>query len=456
MKEQITTTVTIEEADPITNLNRVLRLIKKKLDSPIGRRPIELEPVRLERLSKIIDSLGQDRPAKPLPIPDEYIDKWHEYLNGKKHNFTSRELSFLCWEPDVATNRMFLNLIRQPTFSIRARQIQGLVRSLHMRWSPDIFSTTVPDVIAELIKYYNGNNKIISRWRSNLSTICGINGPAELSENLLIARRPVKEFCDTWGIDESSAFTLDAIYKSIDRIVDSAKDDLTLIPHLFNNLLDWPNLPLTDFKRIISRIILHPINSIVPSFKEQLITFILSVKKKELGDPRLPDNKIKWQGVDSDAHQKFVQWMSKEDIVFFFEHVLPEREDKNKRKDFWIRYVNKLVQSRPLLSNEDRARLSQTTRQNNLFGSYGFMNGRNSSFILDFGDFVVIEFSQVGAVYVYSRDAAKTLFPDFWTSKPYTENSLKHKQKSLFILRHDPSWQHKMRCFLSKNGIKSD
>jgi hypothetical protein len=45
---------------------------------------------------------------------------------------------------------------------------------------------------------------------------------------------------------------------------------------------------------------------------------------KELGEPRMPANRIKWVEVPQGARDRVLQWLCKEKVVSFLEHVYRE------------------------------------------------------------------------------------------------------------------------------------
>ena len=125
-------------------------------------------------------------------------------------------------------------------------------------------------------------------------------------------------------------------------------------PHFFPG---WGGL-LQDFHAAIGATILHPVTTKNPGLQERLIKVVLSDTR--LGDPRLPRNTKNWLRIQ-EARQRFLQWLSRADINFFFEHVLPRGKDPHGRKAFWLRYVPRVLMSRPLLNRDDEARLRVTT-----------------------------------------------------------------------------------------------
>src|SRR5262249_52766622 len=107
-------------------------------------------------------------------------------------------------------------------------------------------------------------------------------------------------------------------------------------------LLPWPHWDVAAFKREIGAIILNDLFR-EPERQDRLKTALLNDKR--LGDIRLPHRRPSWAMVDPAAQRLFLEWLSRADIVFFFEHALPKGSDPHNRKAFWLRYVGSIHQS---------------------------------------------------------------------------------------------------------------
>ena len=94
-----------------------------------------------------------------------------------------------------------------------------------------------------------------------------------------------------------------------------------LCHYLFAELLTWQLWSNTSFKEIVAKLILDG-HYQREAQREILQNFILSDDR--LGDPTLKNGR-NWADMDRNAHENFIQWLSRADIVFFFEHVLPKR-----------------------------------------------------------------------------------------------------------------------------------
>src|SRR5262249_1699688 len=150
----------------------------------------------------------------------------------------------------------------------------------------------------------------------------------------------------------------------------------------------------------------------------------------------------------------------KVDIEFFFEHVLPNREDEHGRKPFWLKYVKHVQRSRPLLCWEDHQRLLTTrARMKEQIGNFGRIEGGTSAFLLDFGPVVVVEFSRIAnACYVFTSADARTVVPEFWATKPFFvsgRNGLKRRDLCAAWIPHHEGWEANAARVLASVGIRA-
>ena len=220
----------------------------------------------------------------------------------------------------------------------------------------------------------------------------------------------------------------------------------------FAQLLPWPHWDLSTFKKEVAAFILDDVFR-VPERQERLKAVLL--KDSRLGDLRLPHRRANWAMVDPPAQRRFLEWLSRADIVFFFEHALPQRLDPHRRKDFWLRYVGRIQQSRPLLSAEDRARLRAVLNQKPLENmNIGHIDEMTSAFILGFGDLWVVEFSRPGnACYVYQASEFNKMIRDIWMTQPFRNGNLKNPATCLRRVVHRDGWQSEMASGLARHGI---
>lgn len=148
---------------------------------------------------------------------------------------------------------------------------------------------------------------------------------------------------------------------------------------LFSELFRWKYYEQGRYKNIIEKIILNMQQE--DKYVDDLVSHVLNDPR--LGDPRFKKNEHNWIGISEGAKDKFNGMLSRLDIKFFFEHVIPLGTDRRHRKEFWLSFANQYI-SRPLLCSDDRSRLRKILdKHKSKIGHFGCVKGTNSVFLLD-------------------------------------------------------------------------
>ncbi len=84
---------------------------------------------------------------------------------------------------------------------------------------------------------------------------------------------------------------------------------------LFRDILSWSGWKLSAFKKEIGALILH--KPMTGKMQGTIQRFV--IQHKELGDPRLKANRVKWAEVSQQAKDLLIQWLRRENpFVWFF------------------------------------------------------------------------------------------------------------------------------------------
>ena len=304
------------------------------------------------------------------------------------------------------------------------------------------------------LETYRGPHHVLARWCEHAEMLLGPQGHCIFANSLLAARVPIKRHCDAWALEESSQYVLEAVRHSVHTCQEHLGREEAWRTYLLTTLLPWARWPMQDFHTAVGATILHPIAARDLGLQKALTKLVL--QDTRLGDPRLPRNMINWLGIQ-EARQRFLQWLSRVDIIFFFEHVLPNGADPHGRKAFWLQYVSRVLMSRPLLNRDDEARLRATMQSlREQIGHFGHVRSRETSaFLLDFGPVVVVEFSRVDhACYLYEKPNAAKVIPDFSTQEPFTIHGLKDRPMAAETITHREGWQTTLGHLLARYGIR--
>lgn len=419
----------------------------------------------LEPLRQAVSKLGKEPVPTHPPNPETLKEEWAEYVSGKRESLNRRTIFYLCWcwESGIALELRFIRYI-QTSGMLRWKVIYALVRSCHMRWGDEF----VMRELKGLLLSYSGPNQLLNIWKKNIEMILGVQGPKMFASKMTEASTPPSQILKEWGIDVQSEFARVSVRLACEICLQKIGKITNHNAYFIKSLLPWENWELSGFKREIESIILH--NS-VETIREDFQSFVL--RDKRLGNPfvtrerltgssRLPENP-NWNGITDNAKRKFMGWLTKENIGFFFDHVLPDGHDPQGRKDFWLRYVNSFV-ARPLLSSDDERRLRQyiDLNKDKIAHRGKLQGGSNSAFILDFGSIVVIEFSKIGKCYVFTANEFQGIYPNIWGTKVFLESKLKDQSLSdERMIRHNDvrrivsyDWRERTSHVLARAGIR--
>jgi hypothetical protein len=439
--------VTRDQIDQLS-FNDILQLIKvgeRELSLSYQSLSEETNYSRLGRLRETAEKIGSTVVRRPPPL-ERYLLQWQEYVSGKRSRLDPSAARYLCWEPDISMDYQFVTYLEKFPSVLGSRSLTGLVHSSHSRW--EAVTPTMMGKVKALVMKYDGPNKAVKKWRSSPDTVIARQGPAVLAKHLVKSGLTMDKLVAEWYLEPQSPFMQSVVIAaaSLCKEVMGMSSEGPRV--LFEALLPWKGWKTQDFKVEIQQLILH---RDVQKVQEMLQTFVLA--HKDLGDPRLPKNRRNWDSISRDATDRFVEMLCRYDIVFFFDYVYSTVSDRQQRKDFWLQYVVRCIASRPLLRPADWLRLR--SQLGNRIGHLGEIRSTsNSAFLLDFGEITVVEFSRMGACYIYESDAFKKVVPDFWTPRPFTEANLKNRFWKPLRIIHSIGWRDEARRILAQRGIR--
>ena len=447
--------------DWVENLHRDLRGALSSLNHDLNHyTAISLEE-RFSKIRSVIETLDPITETKPKKTPDICLQTWKNYVLGGESEPDLYTIRQLCWEPDVATNKRFLKYLIDKRPEMTARSIRGLVYSVHAKWATTTQDSMSLECIKGLIETYRGSNKWMGIWKGIAKDVAGKNGPELFAKTIVEKHRKIQEAFKERNVFLGTEYHQKTLHACVDLALQiisihssvSAKSEQ--IEYLQSELFSYCDISPSTFKDGIARLILNESLERHTELVDRVKDYVLRGGK--LGDPRLSMHGIRWAGVPEGAKSKVIEWLSRADIVFFFDNVLPRGSDRHGRKDFWLRYVKNFTRTRCLLGNEDNTRLVPIFRRTQAqIAGYGRIRGQenNSAFLLDFGNVVAVEFSRVGACYLYEASSVPKKLKDFWTSIPFSELDLKSKHLCIARIRHIQRWQDGLSQELAKRGIR--
>jgi EH_Signature domain len=171
-----------------------------------------------------------------------------------------------------------------------------------------------------------------------------------------------------------------------------------------------------------------------------------------LGDPRFRESAPNWRAMEPDATQRFLSWLARDSIIFFFNTILPDTDTNRRRKDFWLLYHSKIKDFQVALSEEDYWKVKASEEANGLAAYSRFNHRSTSAFMMRFGNMgagiLVVEFSETG-------NAAHILeWPDFkreLRADTYSFSDLKVGRERII---HRGEWEREARNLMARYGIR--
>lgn len=435
---------------------QLLQLTGNSFNGKTARQSAAFENPQFPQLMELLEKMDTVSAARKIFCPEEYLRFWDNFQKKKINEIPPRARRFLCWEPKIGANLQFLSFLKNLKEPLTANPLQGLVYSRHFKWSSDKDQSQEIAAVRAFVLNYQGRNRLLKKWQENIKLILDKQSPSIAAKEMFSRKQSVSAFCRDWGINEQTAFVSEIVgecailcFQSFDK----SNTGRELSDYFINEILAWGHYELKKYKQVVSQTIMTAKFLDDEKFQEKVVAHIIGDDR--LGDPRLPNNSQNWVGIEQQARTRILQILSRADIVFFFDQVMTGYDDRHGRKNFWLRYISSLKQSRPLLNANDKIRLySVLRRQGKKMLHFGETKGQQSAFLLDFGKILVVEFNGVGACYIYEELGRKRIFYDFYTDETYTDAILKQPFYAAERTSHRGDWQWRLSRVLSQYGIR--
>ena len=87
---------------------------------------------------------------------------------------------------------------------------------------------------------------------------------------------------------------------------------------------------------------------------------------KRLGDPRVRESSLNWRSMAPEAAQRYLSWLARDSIIFFFNTILPNNSENRRRKDFWLRYHDRIKDFQVAVSEADLWKVKASQKNSEL------------------------------------------------------------------------------------------
>lgn len=301
---------------------------------------------RLKELRAAVTRIGHKVSRKPPPL-ERYALQWRQFAAGEATALDRGTVRYLCWDSNVATSPFFLAYLYYSGSKLSRRSIEGLVQSCHNKWEGDFPESQSVASVRTFVEGYQGTNPVLGRWKANLDAVLGPDGPSLLGRDLALKGERLAPYLNQWYLAPQSPFVgalvKEATVECRKRLGSGSPATRTL---LFTDLLPWPCWKMHDLREELSHLILH--GATTGQIRDDLLTFVLA--HKQLGDPRIDENRINWDEVNFKAKNRLIEWFNDHSELEFFDKVyrygrgwVVQARDRTERTPApdWTRYVRR-------------------------------------------------------------------------------------------------------------------
>jgi hypothetical protein len=374
----------------------------------------------------------------------------------KLDGFHSREVRLMAWDNELLMNAVFrFHLAALVREGILKPNIILLSKVYFGGWGRHEQQELFEQMLRILAHSQSGYTPTLRLYKENANDIFSSTAHTFLGRLIVRERKPVLSILTAWEVGPTTPLTSAVI----DSYIDTALADLSLgreavLDELIPNL-QTPAITPRSLQRAVAAMILSKVADKSEVMRKRVEAFVLDDSR--LGDPRLPQNIPKWVGIDSAAERKFRTWRATKDLVFFFKTVMREGTDPHGRKDFWLRYVDKVVDSVVALCPTDLQRLRQSLSQERVHHCKIVENQQVSCFMMRFkgapDDILVAEFSNVGRARIFFYRKFIENVGDINKSE-FRLKELRTDEGVVESFVHNPLWKSKVRSTLAQCGIR--
>jgi hypothetical protein len=401
---------------------------------------------------------SEPRKLKPLLDPEAV---WRHWAASQFHPnaLDARQIRTLCVSPEMATRPEFVNFLRKDSSALaRTSCLMGLIFSYFAKWGQIQQQNDLEVLILGALRTYSRRNPLILQYRDNAGLLFSPNAPERLGSRSVEKNEGARSHLVSFHIGLTTSFAASTLSAAARRFRSllmpvSANDSAARLKYAVQDLL-VPELPLSDFQSVVSGMIVSEWIDRNLALRDELRQYVLH--HEQLGDPRLQLKN--WSGMSQEATEKFLQWIARESIVFFFNHILPDNCANERRKDFWLEYLGAIKDFQVALSARDYNRLYALSRLKDVPGFGRVDHDTTSVFIMRFGvrggdDVIIVEFSETGnAAHAFMasdfEQRAGTL-----RKYQFDFSKLKHQANEDRVL-HQGNWEISARNKLAHWGVR--
>lgn len=409
-------------------------------------------------LPKVAKLLKHDRVHSKPPIDENLVRQWTEAVStGKTSEIPNRTIRFLSWEPEIVHSGPYINELETRSIPVGRSLSKGLAHSIMAKWHSGNTATAT-----DFLKNAISRSGTTSYLEKVAPFVLDRQGPYRIADQLTNQLGDLSTvISEFFGLMASSSeYATAVLYAVIERSYSKVLSaNIQERSWFYNQIL--ANVNKDALLKCLEMVVSAIDQNQDDGAKEELKRFVLF--HPNLGDPRLPGYEGNWPR-DHAVTTKVIEWLSQSDIRFFFDLFIEKKSDNQGRKQFWLKYAHRVRGSRVIVSDYDQHRfarpitaMKQKSGTSNLFATLAERTEKSTAFMMDFGNVIVVEFSQSGhACYYYPSNSNFKFLQRavFWNTSSFSISDLKRKGLCPKPLRHVLGWEQNFSNELARFGLR--
>jgi EH signature protein len=437
-------------------------------------RPVDPAPY-LRQLDKAVEALeaksDKVSPPKPPLNAEEVWARWRT-LAFDLSKLDAREIRTLCVSPKTAMKARLISAISSNSDPLkRWINLNGFVQAYFGQWrtmeSPEVAEKLIVTMLSA--GRIARRSKILDLWRQS-PFLFSPEASRRVGKIILKDHKSVKQSCAEYCIEPSSPLACAAHeYAAAVAAEELVQRDSRMGQELALKELQWisdhlltPALGPDAYREAMSKLIVSRMAEGMPSFQSALVSLVHDDDR--LGDPRLAYCAPNWRKVP-EARERFLAWLAKETLQFFFDTLVPRNDTNRRRAEFWLEYAKKqgkIKDFQVAVSEEDRPKI-RASRAKTIPSYSSITGGKTSAFLMIYEgygtEFVVIEFSETGnAAYIYPRQVFEARGITIRSNSFHLTDDLKRvvvaEDRIWHRINTIERWETKARRQLAELGIR--
>jgi len=414
-------------------------------------------------LSHALDNLREKLTVIKLSPPKLNVEAvWTKFAASRYDLSAIDALQFraLCSAEGTALRPEFIAaLAKHPEKLKRSRCLHGMVNSYFAEWRTMENPRTVEGLLISAFAKYSAKNLAVQKWLAGASKgLFSERAAAFLSEEICSGQKAVDEVLHEHNVSKWTKLGMLARASAAKsaceylRRMEGLRDNewsLRYLQWMTEKVLSDLTLP-DSFSEAVSSLILSESAKRSEGFQRALRSY--SQNHKKLGDPRVRESSPNWRSITPEAAQRYLSWLARDSIIFFFNTIIPNNSENQRRKDFWLRYHDRIKDFQVALSEADVWKVKSSQQGKDLLYYSRVAHPTTSAFLMKFegygGQFLVIEFSEKGnAAYLHKMADFESRGLTLRTPRFELRNHLRFDDTHRII--HNGDWERKAAYKLS-------